>query len=420
MRDTSDTKTTTKRTAGRARFALYAGGGSLALAIVSLQCEPLGTTGSNHPQPDAGSGSSGGSSGGGSDGSVVDAPAEAPISTLTGLHVQGNQFMDNGKVVRLLGVDHAGTEYQCIQAGTIFDGPTDTSLTNPMKSWGINTVRVPLNEDCWLGINGVAAAVSGTAYQQAIATFVQNLRSSGMYVILDLHWNAPGGTLSKAQQPMPDEDHASTFWQSVATAFKGDMGVVFDLYNEPHPDSTVSNPADCLLNGCMLSGWLSAASTGAGNPGTPLAGTFQAAGFQELVTTVRTKANAQNVIMIGGWNYANTIGSWTQYAPKDPLNNIAASFHNYNYTGCNDTICWNNNVKPVAAMVPVVTGELGENDCAESYIDSFFAWADPLGISYLGWSWNTDNCSSFPALISSYSGTPTAFGQGFMTHLPTQ
>jgi hypothetical protein len=30
------------------------------------------------------------------------------------------------------------------------------------------------------------------------------------------------------------------------------------------------------------------------------------------------------------------------------------------------------------------------------------------------------NCSSFPALITSYAGAPTAFGQGFMTHLPTQ
>ena len=27
-----------------------------------------------------------------------------------------------------------------------------------MKAWNINAVRVPLNEDCWLGINGVASA----------------------------------------------------------------------------------------------------------------------------------------------------------------------------------------------------------------------------------------------------------------------
>jgi len=45
------------------------------------------------------------------------------------------------------------------------------------------------------------------------------------------------------------------------------------------------------------------------------------------------------------------------------------------------------------------------------------AWADSHRISYLGWTWDTWNCSSGPALITSYSGTPTAFGAGFRDHL---
>ena len=141
--------------------------------------------------------------------------------------------------------------------------------------------------------------------------------------------------------------------------------------------------------------------------------------MQELVTTVRA-TGAKNVIMVGGWNFSNNLTGWLANEPKDPLNNLAASFHNYNTSGCNDTACWTLDVKPVAAQVPVITGELGENDCAETYVNSFFAFADPLGISYLGWAWNTDNCSTFPALISTYAGLPTAFGQAFMTHLPTQ
>ncbi len=46
-----------------------------------------------------------------------------------------------------------------------------------MKSWNINTVRSL--EDCWLGINGVAADVGGPRYQQSITTFVQTLRING-------------------------------------------------------------------------------------------------------------------------------------------------------------------------------------------------------------------------------------------------
>lgn len=393
---------------------------SATLALFAVRCGPIGTQGTDESTgPDAATssdGGDGGGSGGGLDGSPsVDAAGDAPSAaggeagpTLTGLHVEGNHLVDDGKTVRLLGVDHSGTEYTCINSTTtIFEGPTDDSLVMPMKAWNVNAVRVPLNEDCWLGINGLPAAVSGTAYQQAIASFVQTLRSGGMYVIVDLHWNGPGSTLAKSQQPMPDEDHAPAFWTSVATTFKGDPGVVFDLYNEPYPDKGTSDPGDCLLNGCMLSVW------------TGFSGSAQAAGMQELVTTVRA-TGAQNVIMVGGWSYANAIGAWLQYAPKDPLSNLAASFHNYNYTQCNDASCWTSQVAPVAAKVPVVTGELGENDCGDAYVNSYFAWADPLGISYLGWAWNVQSCTSFPALITSYSGSPTTFGQAFLTHLPTQ
>jgi hypothetical protein len=328
---------------------------------------------------------------------------------MPGLHVSGNKLVDNGTTVRLLGVDHSGTEYMCVQnSTTIFDGPTDASLVTPMKGWKVNTVRVPLNEDCWLGINGVASAVGGSSYQQAIEMFVQMLRMNGMYVVLDLHWNAPGATLATVQQPMPDADHAEDFWKSVATTFKSDMGIVFDLYNEPYPEKGTSDPGGCLLNGCSLSNWAGGVT-----------GSHAAVGMQQLINDVRG-VGAQNVVMVAGFSWAGDLSQWLSHQPVDPLNNIAASFHSYNHTSCATSSCWTNVLSPVAAQVPIVTGELGENDCGETYIDSFFQWADPLGISYLGWAWNTASCNGFPSLISDYTGTPTAFGQGFKTHLPTQ
>jgi hypothetical protein len=64
-----------------------------------------------------------------------------------------------------------------------------------------------------------------------------------------------------------------------------------------------------------------------------------------------------------------------------------------------------------------VTGEEGENDCAHGFIDNYMTWADGLGVSYLGWSWNPYDCKSFPSLITDYAGTPSAFGQGLKAHL---
>ncbi len=70
------------------------------------------------------------------------------------------------------------------------------------------------------------------------------LRQNGLYVIVDLHWNAGGTTRPTVQQQMADADHGPAYWTSVAGAFKGDQGVIFDLYNEPHDIAW-----SCWLNG---------------------------------------------------------------------------------------------------------------------------------------------------------------------------
>lgn len=44
-------------------------------------------------------------------------------------------------------------------------------------------------------------------------------------------------------------------------------------------------------------------------------------------------------------------------------------------------------------------------------------WFDAKGASYLGWTWNTWDCSTGPSLISDYNGTPTGFGAGLRARL---
>src|SRR5450755_3947146 len=156
-------------------------------------------------------------------------------SGLSGLHVVGNHFEDGGKTVRLLGWNRPGGEYSCVgNKPTVFDGPTDLASIQAMQTWkGFNAVRLPLNETCWLGINGVNGAASGSNYITAVQNYVSLFRSSGIYVIVEMHWNAPGTFVANSQLPMADADHGIDFWKAVAAKFKGDPGIVFDLYNEP-------------------------------------------------------------------------------------------------------------------------------------------------------------------------------------------
>ena len=69
------------------------------------------------------------------------------------------------------------------------------------------------------------------------------------------------------------------------------------------------------------------------------------------------------------------------------------------------------------AQVPVIAGEIGENDCADGYINSLMTWLDSESTSYLAWTWNNWDCSQGPALITDYNGDPTAYGTGYQSHL---
>src|SRR5665213_2534271 len=215
------------------------------------------------------------------------------------VHVSNGQLVDgNGKTIRLLGLDVGGTEKGCVESGLVTNGePLTQATADAIKSWKVNAVRVPLNEDCWLGINGVSPAVSAQAYQAAIKQWVTYLHNDGIIAILDLHFAAPATVLANSEYPMADEDHSPTFWQQVASAYKSDPAVIFDLFNEPYIGNTgVTTTSSvpnwtCWLNGCTV----------VDNHNTNI--TYTTAGMQQLVDTVRS-TGATQPIMVGGLNYA--------------------------------------------------------------------------------------------------------------------
>jgi hypothetical protein len=200
---------------------------------------------------------------------------------------------------------------------------------------------------------------------------------------------------------MPDAAESEPFWSSVATTFKGNDAVIFDLFNEPYPDKALPTETDAWR--CWLHGG-SACSAGI---------SYKVAGMQTLVDTVRA-TGANNVIMLGGLAYANNLTEWLQYEPHDPDHNLAVSWHSYSFNSCNNQKCWDSEITPVTHAVPVITGEIGSHNCTDNYLDPLTAYLDSVATSYLAWSWNANfNCG----LISNWSGAPTTKGTGYRDHL---
>jgi len=329
----------------------------------------------------------------------------------TGLKVRGNRIVDaSGQNVFLHGVGRQGTEYMCSKYSGIFDGPNDQNSIDAMRDWNINSVRVFLNEDCWLALNGVAIAYAGTVYIEAIKNFVALLEHNGITPILDLQLAAPGNTTANYPQlPMADRDHSPAFWTSVAQTFGQDTSVIFDLYNEPYPDSDQDTTAAWA---CWRDG------------GTCPGVNYMAAGMQELVDAVRS-VGAQNLVLAAGIRYGNVLTHWREYMPSDPLGNLAIGWHIYNVNLCRDLACWNSNIAPLMQDFPLVATEMGEFDCGDSFVSQAMDFLESHGAGYSANAWNagsgwpcgSDDAKSGPALITDFAGTPTPYGQGYRDHL---
>jgi hypothetical protein len=221
-------------------------------------------------------------------------------------------------------------------------------------------------------------------------------------VILDLQWAAPGAHQARSLVPLPDADHAPEFWTTLATEYRRNRGVLFDLFNEPRPGVEWS----CWRYGCEVE--------------DALVGRYQAVGMQTLVELIRA-TGARQPILLPGLEWAHNLGGWMANLPPDPAHALVASTHTYDFTACYHHC--REVLVAISRHYPVVTDEMGETDCGHSYIDGYMRWADRHSISYLGWAWTAGpewGCEEGPSLILNYLGAPTGFGLGLREHMRQQ
>ena len=390
-----------------------------------------GSTSSSSSGGSTSSSSSGGSSSSSSGGTTTAALA---IST------QGNHFVDaHGNTLQVRGVNVSGLE-----SGIIFSGGTNYWASSgfsgrpdftKIAAWKANAVRLPLNEDSWLGITvtgipGNVISLNAAGYQAEVKATVKAANAAGLYVILDLHWSAPGTFAANTQNPFLNADNSINFWTSIAIAFQNNPAVMFEAFNEPvvcpasqgglcaSPTSVTSSNA-LLANGGPQSYYIGLSSGTFGGSMQRVAHSYNAVGYQQVINAIRG-TGATNVIICGGNNYDDDLSWWTSNPVTDPHNQLAAAVHHYPGEYPNNAVTnptgMNTMLAPIAANHPIIMTELGDEVGSNPapFATPVLAWLDTFGYSVMAWTWNPwggantliENTSTF---------TPTA-GLGVTYH----
>ncbi len=365
----------------------------------------------------------------------VPLPVPVPgVGSSLSVKVVGDRFVNaSGVPISFQGVNVSGLEFVAMggwDAASPWGGQTGTATPNwsAIKAWGVNVVRLPLNESSWLGANcldvggfrGHAGAIinpdPGGNYRATVQAAVTSATAAGLYVILDLHWTAPGGNCAAAQNPMADADKSLTFWTQIATQFKSAPNVMFEAFNEPflYWVTPSESPWTVLRNGGTVTQFV----TG----GVPYSETvsWQSAGMQQIVTAIRA-TGARNVILVSGQNYTSDLSQWLANRPADPLNQIAATWHAYPSYGTTfgtpaytlpnyGAAAYAATSAIMAAGIPVLITEFGDHDApgtaSAPFASSLLPWADANKVGYLGWTWDVWANPDF-VLIKDAAGTPS-------------
>lgn len=287
------------------------------------------------------------------------------------LHVSGNRILDGaGQPVSLRGVDLYGLQSSSSPPSLSED------QVDAIRAWGANVVRISLGEQLWL----TSSCHYDPDYEHAVDQVVHWVTQAGMVALLDLHFNAPGpGCQPAGQQPMADLG-SITFWHQVAARYGANPLVAFDLYNEPHDISD--------------SVWLD------GGPVQGAAGTYQAAGMQQLYDAVRSTGTDDLVVVTGN--------AWGQASPPTLVSgtNVVYSDHLYTCPVAPPPTCWIPNPTDPApylgpwtarsSQVPVILGEFGwPSQDSGAFNTNTIAYAESHGWGWIAFAWDGTDLSPF-------------------------
>lgn len=357
----------------------------------------------------------------------------SPASTAAEPVVRDGELLDarTGEPWVPRGVVWSSFETACAQGwgysaldtlGPTGDREAASTQADVLASWGVDTVRLPLNQDCWLGTRGAPVSDAFTArtpagYRAAVDTFVEVLNERGLVVVLTLHSRKRIGSPAAGTLPMPDSESLA-FWRAVADRYAERPSVLFEAFHEPHSRADAAGRTVLDLDwACWRDGGCRVPVEDDGVPVRTGGPTYDAQGMADVVTAIR-QAGAPQPVLLPGLGRARDLADWPTWAPDD--DQLVATVHAGGSpagstdgtgagAGCGPG-CWQRVLAPLAARVPLLTTELGPGDPLDRAAAEHLRWAAEHGVGVLARTW-VDRPGDPEALVEELAGRPTAWGE---------
>lgn len=348
----------------------------------------------------------------------LDRATRPDASTAAHPVVRGGELVDSrtGKRWVPRGVTWSSFEHACAQGwgysalDTLGDDAA-IAQAEVLASWGADTVRLLLNQDCWLGTRGAPVgdkfvARTPAGYRAQVSEYVSALNAEGLVVVLTLHSRKRIDALEAGTVAMPD-DESIAFWRSVATAYAARPAVLFEAFAAPSSRPEGRGTGFELTWPCWRHGGCEP-PLGDGGSAASEAPTFEAQGMFDVVSAIR-QSGAPQPILLGGVD--GSLEKWDAFAPRDTQLVAALDASTLCPDPCADAV-------PTIPRAPVLlTGlepggsfDRGVERGFDDEVISSLRWAEARGIGVLVGVW-AERIGSRAALVTDLRGDPTAWGE---------
>lgn len=316
------------------------------------------------------------------------------------LITSGQRIMrsDTMSPVLLRGVNRSGLEYSepNVESFLAAAQMSQDETREIVQGWHSNIVRIPFNQDWCLNGRGVHSAEE---YLTSLDQMISWAAEMGAYTILDLQWldmetaygttdDLAKGRVTNHVPPTPNQN-TIILWRTLATRYRNEPAVLFDLLNEPH-SALDDDPHPLHL------------VTSDGRVVTSNHSFFSAQEWVRWATLLTKEIRAirqDGLVLVGGVDWGFDLSEISIDAP-----NIVYSTHIYANRKPGD---WSKAIGR-HREVPIFVGEWGGADQDLQFGKNLAAKLRKHGWGWTAWSW-----TDFPQLIvppGAPAFEPTRFG----------